>query len=118
MKNYRAQGDRILHTLTGTNSSGDPVVVGTGLLGILLEPGVNTDVKDAAIEGVFELPKVSAAVIAVGEQVLYDVSVDAVDDDAATPAAGDFLCGVAMETAGAGVLVIDVKINQAGASVT
>ncbi len=118
MDTFISHGDRILHTLAANASSGNPVVVGTGLLGIAMNDGVTTDVIDAAIEGVFNLPKVSAAVIARGEQVLWDNSAGAVDDDAATPAAGDFLCGYAVEAAGAAVLVVAVKINRGAPTVT
>jgi len=118
MNNFKQHGDRILHTLAAAASAGDPVVVGTGLLGVAVNDGAIGEDIDCAIEGVFELPKVSAAVIARGEQVLFDTSADAVDDDAAVPAAGDFLCGYAMEAAGNGVTVIDVKINRAAPSVT
>ncbi len=118
MDNFKQHGDRVRFTLTGTQVSGDPLVVGTGLLGIAMEDGVSTDVIDCAVEGVYEIPKASAAVIARGEQVLFDVSADNVDDDAATPAAGDFLCGYAWEAAGAGVLVCLVKINRGAPTVT
>ncbi len=118
MDNFVQHGDRLRHTLTAAAVSGDPLVVGTGLLGIALIDGANTEVIDTAIEGVYLLPKVSAAVIAVGEQVLFDVTVDAVDDALATPAAGDFLCGYAWEAAGAGVLFVAVKINRSAPTVT
>ncbi len=121
MDNFKQHGDRILFTLTGAQVSGDPLVVGTGLLGVAMNDGANTEVIDCAVEGVFELPKVSAAVIARGEQVLFDVSAGAngeVDDDAATPAAGDFLCGYAWEAAGAATTVCLVKINRGAPTVT
>jgi predicted RecA/RadA family phage recombinase len=38
---------------------------------------------------VFEVPKVSAAVIAQGESLTWDASASAFDDNAATPATGD-----------------------------
>ena len=121
MDNFKQRGDRIPFTLAATQKSGDALVVGTGLLGILLNDGVSGDVDEAAVEGVFELPKVSAAVILRGEQVLFDVSAGTngeVDDDAAVPAAGDFLCGYAWEDAGAAVLFVDVKINRPAPTVT
>ena len=118
MDTFKSHGDRLRHTLTAAAVSGAPLVVGTGLLGIAMNDGANTEVIDTAVEGVYRLPKVSAAVILRGEQVLFDVSADEVDDDAAIPAAGDFLCGYAWEDAGAGVLFIDVKINRTAPTVT
>lgn len=115
-------GDKMHVTLAGTVSSGDADVVGTGLIGVAETDGVSGDTIAYAISGVHYLPKVSGAVITQGEQVLWDVSAassaGSVDDDQATPATGDFLCGVAMEDAGSGVLQVAVKINQPGASVT
>lgn len=122
MDNYIAEGTRIEKTLSGTVSAGDVDVVGTGLLGVALEDGVSGDTIVYAIEGVFKIPKVSAAVIAAGEQVLWDVSADSgngeADDDAATPATGDFLAGYAMEAAGNGDTTVLVRINKTAPSVT
>jgi predicted RecA/RadA family phage recombinase len=42
-----------------------------------------------ALEGVFELPKVSAAVFAVGEKLIWDTSEKKFDDSAMSPATGD-----------------------------
>ena len=118
MDNYREDGSRIEKTLAGAVSSGDVDVVGTGLLGVALIDGVSGDVIPYAIEGVFTLPKASAAVITEGEQVLWDSSAGNVDDDQATPASGDFLCGYAMESAGNGVTTVAVRINKTAPSVT
>lgn len=118
MNNFEQHGDRILFTLAAAAVSGDPLVVGTGMLGVAMNDGANTDVIDTAVEGVFRLPKVAGAVIARGEQVLWDSSAGAVDDDAAVPAAGDFLCGYAWEAAGNGVTEVAVKINRPAPTVT
>ena len=118
MDNFKQHGDRILHTLAAIAVSGDPLVVGTGLLGIAMNNGAAAAVIDTAVEGVYRLPKVSAAVILRGEQVRFDVSADEVDADAGLPAIGDFLCGYAWEDAGAGILFVDVKINRTAPTVT
>lgn len=118
MKNFVQHGDRIRHTLTAAVTSGDPVVVGTGLLGVALEDGAIGETIDCAIEGVFELPKLNTAVIAAGEQCLYDSSAGNLNDDQAVPAAGDFLCGYAWEAAGNGTTIVRVKINRPAPSVT
>lgn len=94
-------------------------VIGTGLLGVAVTAAAASgEVVTYAIKGVYTLVKVTGAVITQGQRVLFDVSADNVDDEAATPAAGDFLCGVAMEDAGAGVLEVDVDINNTQPTVT
>jgi len=68
-----------------------------------------------ALSGVFEFPKVSAAVIKMGEAVNWDSSEAAVEDNAHTTAAGDVAqFGCAMEDAGAAVTVLDVDIAEPG----
>ena len=118
MKNYIAPGTRINVTLAAAATSGVPIVAGTGLLGIPSVDGAIGDTIAVAIEGVFELPKATAAVIGQGEQVLWDSSADNVDDDQATPASGDFLCGYAMEAAGNGATTVLVRINKPAPTVT
>lgn len=104
-------GEKITVTLGGTVSAGDPGVIGTGLIGIAQNDGVSGEQIEYAVSGVHKLPKVSGAVITQGQQVLWDVSEGAVDDDQAAPATGDFLCGYAWESAGSGVTEIAVLIN-------
>ncbi len=58
-------------------------------------------------------PKVSAAVIAQGESVNWDVSEGAFDDNQATPAAGDISGGAAfaMTAAGNGATTVEVVLT-------
>ena len=102
----------------GTVAVNDVDVIGTGRIGVATIAGVSGDTIPYGVSGVWKLPKVSAAVIAKGEQVLFDVSAVKVDDDAATPAAGDFLCGYADEAAGNGVTEVAVDINKGAPAVT
>ena len=68
-----------------------------------------------AVSGVFEFPKVSAAVIKAGESVTWDADPGAVEDNVHTQAVGDVEeFGTAMHDAGAGVLLIDVDISEPG----
>lgn len=119
---YVQPGDAIDVTLAGTVTSGDVDVIGTGRIGVALSSGVSGDVIAYGVKGVYRLPKVSAADITAGQQVLFDVSANsgagAVDDDAATPATGDFLCGYAVESKGAGTTEIAVDINITAPTVT
>ena len=112
MDNYVAEGKRITHTVASSAAtSGEPRVVGTNLLGVMLSDGAVAAEVPAAIEGVFRLPKVTTAVIARGEQVTWDDSADAIEDEAHTIAAGDFRCGHAIEAAGNGATTVLVRIN-------
>ena len=67
----------------------------------------------AKITGVFRVPKVSGAVIAQGERLVWDASAAAFDDSLATPATGDVSgeAAVAFEAAGNGVTSIAVRFT-------
>jgi len=111
--NYVQEGGVIQYTNGGTAiSSGDVVVMGE-IIGVAMVDIANGETGSVAIEGVFNLPKVDAAVIAQGESVIYDVGASEFDDNAATPATGDVSkCCVAMEGKGATTgETIAVKLN-------
>lgn len=111
--NFVQQGESLEWT-NGTGSavsSGDVVVAGA-------QVGVAAvDIADSAtgtvyMTGIFTVPKVSAAVIAQGEMVAWDVSASAFDDSAMTPATGDITGAcTAWSAAGDGVTTVAVKIN-------
>jgi predicted RecA/RadA family phage recombinase len=115
-KNMRYDGKTITWTNGGSAvSAGDPVVVGgngTALLCVALGDIANGESGELATEGVWQLPKASAAVIGQGETVIFDVSNGNFEDNQATPATGDVsgAC-VAWSAAGNGATVVDVKIN-------
>jgi predicted RecA/RadA family phage recombinase len=68
-----------------------------------------------AVSGVFEFPKISAAVIKAGESVNWDSDPGGVQDNAEATGAGDVKeFGTAMVDAGNGVLVLDVDIAEPG----
>lgn len=85
---------------------------------IALADGVSGETIPMATRGIHEIAKVDAAVIAAGEQVLWDTSANEVDDDAATPATGDFLCGQAMESKGATTSETIAVLINTGANAT
>lgn len=118
--NYQQPGEVIPWT-NGTGAaveSGQVVKVGH-LLGVAAVDIPNTGVGSVYIEGVFVVPKVSAAVIAQGEFVVWDVSAGAFDDSLATPATGDVSkAAIAMEAAGNGATSLAVKLNVAPGTVT
>jgi predicted RecA/RadA family phage recombinase len=83
--------------------------------GVAMNAIANGATGIVAISGVWELPKVSGAVIKAGEAVNYDVSAFEIDDNQATSAAGDVKqFGCAVEDAGDGVTIIDVDISEPG----
>lgn len=112
--NHESSGN-VLQWTNGTGaavSSGDVVVVGQ-TLGVAL-----VDIADGAsgsvqITEVFNVPKVSAAVIAQGETLTWDVSAGAFDDNAAVAATGDVTgpTAVAWEAAGDGVTTMAVRFT-------
>ena len=119
---YIQKGDVIDYTNdSGADvSSGDVVVMG-GTLGVAIADIPNTTpntVGAVAIEGVFELPKVAAAVIAQGEGVIWDVSATGFDDSLATPATGDVSgAAIAVADAGNGETTVKVKLGQSAGTV-
>lgn len=98
---YVQRGDVINYTPSGADvSAGDVVELGH-CLGVALTDIADGDTGAVAIEGVFTLPKVSAAVFAVGEKLIWDTSAGAFDDSAATPATGDLTGAAIAVVAGA-----------------
>ena len=112
-KNYVDSGETINYA-NGSGSailSGAVVVVGN-LIGVALVDIADTESGAVALNGVFTVPKVSAAVIGQGESVIFDSSASAFDDNAATPATGDVSgCCIAVDGAGSGALTLDIKLN-------
>jgi len=117
-KNKIQNGETMDFTAAANLASGDVVVLGEQI-GVVLNTVVSGQIGVAAMECVFELPKVAAAVIAAGESVIWDSSASAFDDNAALAAAGDVsnAC-TAWEAKGNGDLTIRVKINTGKGTVT
>ena len=110
--NYIQPGEVIDFTAGSTIASGAVVAIGQ-MLGVALGDIANGATGSVQIQGVFEVPKVSGAVIAAGESLVWDVSAGAFDDNLATPASGDISGppAVAVEAAGNGVTVINVRFT-------
>jgi len=111
--NFKQEGRVIQWTNAGTAKAAGAVVVMGNTLGVALVDIAQNATGSVAIEGVFAVPKVSAAVIAQGESLVWDVSAGAFDDNAAIPATGDIsgAAALAFEAAGNGVTEIDVKLT-------
>lgn len=111
--NYVQPGDVIQVTAGADITSGQVVKVGQ-ILGVALTDIANGATGSVAIRGVFTCPKVSAAVIAQGESLTWDVSANsgagAFDDNAAPPATGDVTgaTAVAAKAAGNGATTVEV----------
>jgi predicted RecA/RadA family phage recombinase len=107
-----------------TNASGAAVVSGQVIvvgkqIGIATADIASTAVGEVAFEGQFTVPKVSGAVIAQGENIIWDASAAAFDDNLATPASGDVSNAVvACEAAGNGVTSIRVQLANRIGTVT
>lgn len=83
-------GDIIDFVNTGSAiTSGSVVKIGQILGVALTDIAATTGTGSVAVRGVFTVPKVTAAVIAQGEALTWDVSAGKFDDNLATPATGD-----------------------------
>lgn len=112
--NYVGEGDVIQWT-NGTGSavvSGQVVAVGN-ILGVALVDIAAAASGSVATKGIFTVPKVTAAVIAQGESLVWDVSAAKFDDNAATPATGDIsgAPAVAMEAGTSSMTTLKVKFT-------
>lgn len=101
MKNYVQPGMNLEVVAPAAVSSGDGVMVGD-LFGVASGDAESGATMVLATEGVFELSKVSAAVLAQGGKCYWDAGVS---DDDTKP-----MIGYAIEAAGAGVLKVKVKL--------
>jgi len=122
MASNHVQEGKVIQWTNGTGSAvaaGAVVKIGK-ILGVALVSIANGATGSVAIEGVFTVPKVSGAVIAQGENLTWDVSAGAFDDNAATPATGDVTGApaIAFEAAGNGVTSFDVKFTGVPGTVT
>ena len=116
MISYSGKGDTITVTAAGATTSGDLIAVAE-LLGVAMNDAASGAQLVLAIEGVYNLPKITGA-IAVGEVVDFDTSGSAVGR-AITPASGDISdCGIAMETVASGAATVLVKLMPGNGAIT
>src|SRR5690606_15780995 len=86
---------------------GDVVVQGD-LIGVSKRHIAANEPGSLAVTGVFEIPKASADVIAVGVKVYWN----ATDERAVTTATGNKLLGKAVQAAGAGTTAVRVLLTH------
>ena len=113
MSTNAVQAGNVIDYTAGANiSAGDVVVIGN-IIGVAINDIANGATGSVATRGVFTVPKVSGAVIAQGESLVWDVSAGKFNDNAATPATGDISGppAVAWEAAGNGVTTLAVKFT-------
>jgi predicted RecA/RadA family phage recombinase len=124
-RNYESDGNVIQWTNnTGADVASGQVVKLGSTLGVALVAIAIGGIGSVAIEGVFSgVPKVSAAVFAQGEKLVFDVSANgalgAFDDSAATPATGDITGAAIAWVAGANTeTTCTIKLTPGNATVT
>jgi len=106
MKTFIQDGNIITVTAAANIASGDGVLVGN-IFGISVMVAVAGDEVEIATVGVYELPKLSTAVIAQGDRVAWNSSTGKV----VVPATGMFTLGVATLAAGNGTATIKVRLD-------
>lgn len=115
-RNYVNEGNTLNFTAGATITSGQGVAIGC-LLAVALGAVANGANGVAAIEGTFELPKLSTAVITQGEALIWDI--DANQFIVASAATGDLLgCAVATEAAGNGTTTVRAKLCPGAGSIS
>lgn len=95
------RGDVLNWTNGGSAKAAGAVIALQHMIGVALTDIASGAVGAVAVEGVYELPKVSGAVFLVGEKLVWDDSAGAFDDAAAVPAANDLTGAVIAMRAGA-----------------
>jgi predicted RecA/RadA family phage recombinase len=115
-KNFIFPGEHIPFVAGANLTSGQGVAIGT-LLGVALTTVLNGATSEAGIEGVWELPKLSTAVIGAGARLTWDVS--AGEFIVASATTGDVAnCAVAIAAAGNGVTTVRAKLTPGCGSIT
>lgn len=124
-RNYESDGNVIQWTNgTGADVASGQIIKLGSILGVALVAIAIGETGSVAIEGVFSgVPKVSAAVFAQGEKLVFDVSANsgagAFDDSAATPASGDVTGGAIAWVAGANLeTTCTIKLTPGNTTVT
>jgi predicted RecA/RadA family phage recombinase len=112
MKTYQQEGELLNYANAGSAlSAGDPVVVGT-TLGVATTDIAHGATGELALSGVFELPKVSGAVITQGMSVVFVAASQSFDDDAVVKAEGDVSkIAIAWKAAGDGATTVLVHLD-------
>jgi len=106
MKTFIQDGNIITVTAAATIASGDGVLV-SSIFGVASTDALAGDDMEIGTVGVYELPKLSTAVIAQGDRVSWNSSTGKV----VVPATGMFPIGVATKAAANGTATLSVRLN-------
>lgn len=117
MRSHIYHGSALPYAPSGTAIESDQLVAVGGVLAVAESDIADGVTGNLAIEGVFEVAKVTGNAAAQGQALIFDASAAAMDTDAATPATGDVTGAAwAWEAAAADATTIKIKlIGQAGA---
>lgn len=107
MKNFIQSGHHIdINAPAGGLFSGAGVIVGS-LFGVAASAAVEGALVSVTTTGVFDLPKLGAAVFAVGDPVSWDQA----NGQCVAPGAGFFPIGAAIGAAGADAGAVKVRLD-------
>ena len=118
--NVQQVGNVISWTNGGTAVAAGDIVKMSHMLGVAAVDIANGATGSVFVEGVFSnIPKVTAAVFAQGEKLIWDVSAGKFDDAAATPASGDVTGAAIAWVAGANNdTTCTIKLTPGNATLT
>jgi predicted RecA/RadA family phage recombinase len=112
MKNSIQPGNVLTIVAAADIASGDPVLIGPdpgGLVGVACGSALTGAEVEVAVNGVFELPKLTTDVVAVGDLLYYDLS----EAELTKTATNNTLAGIATKAAGNGVTTVQIRLNGA-----
>jgi predicted RecA/RadA family phage recombinase len=107
MKNFIEKGNRLLFTVGADTASGAGVLVGKRL-GVACSAILNGAIGVLAMEGVFNLPKLSTDVVAQGALLYWDDT----NKRLTVTATSNTLAGYAQTASGNGVATVDLMLNR------
>ena len=107
MKNFVSQGLTIDHTPAATRAAGAATLIGLRI-GVALNDTLLNTSGLFAVDGVFNLPKLSTDVVTQGALLYWDNT----NLRLTLTSAGNTLAGYAFAAAGNGVTTVDICINR------
>lgn len=106
MKNYVQRGDTLSIPAPADIASGEVVISGS-IIGVAAGDALTGETVDVSTVGVFDLPKVSALAISVGDIVYYDTATDLVNKTSS----GNTKVGVAVTAAANPSASVNVRLS-------